>query len=120
MKTITLPDGRKITYDGTLEEKTRILEMMGVVFTPQAAEQAAQTRKNGARARAKAIPNWASWTPEQWAAFFNANLSDVETDKITNIAIAKVMIKRQNAVIDAIAKMLMATRDELWSDLPDV
>lgn len=78
-----------------------------------------EARKAAAKTTAKNIPNWATWTPAQWTTFFNANLADAQVDLITNIATTKVMMKRQNAVIDAMAKMLMAVRDELYPDLPE-
>ncbi len=82
---------------------------------PQRQAQAA--RKTNAAKTAKAIPQWATWTQAEWATYFTANLSDLEADKVTSIALARVAIKRQNAVINALAQMVIAMRDELWPDL---
>ena len=76
-------------------------------------------RRSHAKATAKAIPNWATWSQSQWAAYFNTNLADSEADLVTSFAAARVMIKRQNLVITNLAKLIIAMRDEIWPDLPD-
>jgi hypothetical protein len=78
-----------------------------------------QAKQIAARAVAKAIPSWATWTQAEWQTYFVANLADTEADLVTSIAIARIMIKRQNTVINAMAKMLMAIRDQVWPDLPE-
>ena len=76
-------------------------------------------RQRKAKATAKTIPNWATWTQAQWATYFTNNLSDAEADLVTSLAAARVMIKRQNAVIANFGKIIIAIRDEIWPDLPD-
>lgn len=76
-------------------------------------------RQKQAKITAKSIPQWATWTQEDWMTYFNANLSDSEADLVTSLAAARVMIKRQNLVIKNLVKMVIAMRDTIWSDLPD-
>ena len=86
---------------------------------PPRVPSATELRYSSAKVTAKAIPNWATWTQAEWQTYFSANLSDAEADLVTSIAIARIMIKRQNTVINAMAKMLMAIRDQVWPDLPE-
>lgn len=79
----------------------------------------ARNRLTAAKVTVKAIPNWATWDQAQWQTYFTANLSDAEADLVTSLAAARVMIKRQNTVINALAKMVLAIRDQVWSDLPE-
>ena len=85
-----------------------------------------QARQIAARTTAKNIPNWALWTQQDWLNYFGSNLSDTEIDAqvntITTLATAKVVIaimfKRQNKILDALAKLEIALRDQIWPDLP--
>lgn len=76
-------------------------------------------REEQARTTAKSIPAWATWSQSDWDTYFNANLSDGEVDLVTSLATARVMMKRQNLVIKNLVKMVIAIRDNAWSDLPD-
>lgn len=84
-----------------------------------AREQRIVSRGSAAKATARDIPSWATWTQAEWQTFFAANLSDTEADLVTSLAAARVMIKRQNTVINALAKMVMAVRDQVWPDLSE-
>ena len=84
------------------------------------AETNAITRRQNARIIAKAIPNWATWTQADWQTYFDANLSDAQADLVTSFAAARVMIKRQNLVIEKLVKLVFAMRDETWPDLPEL
>jgi len=79
----------------------------------------ARARRKTARATIKAIPNWATWTQADWDTYFNTNLSDAEADLVTSLASARVMIKRQNAVIKNLVKLVIGLRDHTIPDLPD-
>ena len=50
-------------------------------------------------------------------ASFSRMLTDAEVDKVTTIALARVALKRQNLVIQNLVKLVLAMRDEIWSDL---
>jgi hypothetical protein len=80
---------------------------------------ATRTRWRTARITAKSIPNWATWTQGEWQTYFDANLSDAEIDKVTSLAAARVALKRMNTIIDKLAKLELALRDEAWPELPD-
>jgi hypothetical protein len=79
----------------------------------------AELRRRAAKGVAGSIPNWAAWSQQDWTNHFDANLSDGQADLVVSLAAARVMIKRQNAVINALAKMVIALRDQTWDDLPD-
>lgn len=75
-------------------------------------------RANNARSQIKNIPDWATWTQAEWDTYFQANLSDAQADLVTSLAAARIMIKRQNTVIDKLAKLVIALRDGIFPDLP--
>ena len=84
-------------------------------------------RLDAAKVTAKNIPNWATWSQQDWQTYFNGNLSDTEVDnqvaQISTLTTAKTVIaimwKRQNKILDALAKMEIALRDQVWPDLPE-
>jgi hypothetical protein len=76
-----------------------------------------RAKLKAARITVAAIPSWATWTQADWNTYFTANLSDAEVDKVTTIALARVALKRQNLVILNLVKLVLAMRDEIWSDL---
>jgi hypothetical protein len=55
-----------------------------------------------AKGQAAAVPNWATWTEQQAVDWINAN--------VTNLASAK-------QVLIAMARMLVALRNQTWPDL---
>ena len=78
-----------------------------------------QQRLDAAEAHARAIPTWATWDETQALDWWEANLSDGQVDLIANLADAKVMLKKQNSAIRAMARLLIAMRDRLWPHLPE-
>lgn len=75
------------------------------IINPTAYRQAA------ARVKANAISNWATWSETDWEEFFNANLGNGQVAAISNLADAKAMLVKQNTVINALARMVIALRD---------
>jgi len=76
-------------------------------------------REAVAKTTAKNIPNWATWTQEQWATWRDANISAAQITAIGSLADAKVMLGRMATVLDSLAKMEIALRDQVWPDLPE-
>ena len=70
-----------------------------------------QYRQERARIDANSIPDWATWTQAQWTTWFNANLANGNVTAIANLADAKAMLTKQNAVINNLAKMVIALRN---------
>jgi hypothetical protein len=66
---------------------------------------------NDARTAAANIPNWATWTQTELQTWYDANLGNGNVDNITNLADAKVFMKKQNAAILRLAQMVIALRD---------
>jgi len=79
----------------------------------------ARDRQNAAKPFANSIPNWASWTQADWTSHFDTNLSDSEVDLVTSLTTARVMLKRQNLVLQYLVKLIIAMRDQIWPDLPE-
>lgn len=91
-----------------------------LLFQPvSAGEQESVNRFVNSREDAKAIPNWSTWTQIEWNTYFDANLSDAQADLVTSLAAARVMMKRQNLVIQNLVKFIIAMRNHLLPDLPE-
>lgn len=78
-----------------------------------------RNRLNTAKSFAKNIPNWSTWNQADWNSYFDSNLSDTQADLVTSFAAARIMIKRQNLVIQNLVKLVIAMRDGMWPDLPE-
>jgi hypothetical protein len=78
-----------------------------------------RNRLTEAKVTAKAVPNWATWTQMQWAAYRDANVSSTQINAITSLADAKAMLNKMAVVLDSLAKMEIALRDQVWPDLPE-
>ncbi len=89
-------------------------DLLDCVFTDPA-----DIRQADAKPFAKSIPNWASWSQAEWQTYFDNQLSDAQVDLVTSLAAARVMLKRQNLVIENLVKLIIALRDEIYPDLPD-
>lgn len=63
------------------------------------------------------LPNWATWTQAQWDTYFNANLANGHVTAISNLAEAKLMLAKQNLVINNLAKAVIALRNRTFPDL---
>ncbi len=67
----------------------------------------------------RAIPGWATWTEAQALAWWTTNLADTQVDAVANLADAKALMKKQNAAIKSMARMLIAMRNRMFPQLPD-
>jgi hypothetical protein len=76
-------------------------------------------RWSSAMTNAKNVPSWSAWSEADALDWWNANLSDTQTDAIANLTDAKAILKKQNAALKAMARMLIAMRDRLWPTLPE-
>ena len=70
--------------------------------TQQSTEQQQETIKNNAKAQAAAIPSWSSWTEAETLDYIDTNVIDLASAKV---------------VIRAMARMVIALRNEQWPDL---
>lgn len=96
-------DGLDATWsrDLTAQEWAKVFD----IFHPEI------RRKRDSITLAKAIPNWATWTPTDWATYRDANVSATQVNAIGNLAEAKAMLLKISAIMDAQAKMIIALRD---------
>jgi hypothetical protein len=85
--------------------------------TDFARKDSIDAKRQNSKLVAMNIPAWSTWTQEEWQTYFGKNLNDTEVDKVTTIAFARVMMKRQNLVIENLVKMVLALRDRQWPDL---
>lgn len=67
----------------------------------------------------RAIPGWATWTEAQALAWWTTNLADTQVDAVANLADAKALMKKQNAAIKSMVRMLIAMRNRMFPQLPD-
>lgn len=79
-----------------------------------------RARQIAAKAYAKTIPNWALWTQAQLQTWWDANLEDSIVDGFSIPVGVKTMLKQINLAILRTAQLLIAIRDQLWPDLPEV
>lgn len=75
----------------------------------------AQTR-DGAAAQAAAIPAWATWTEAEALAWLQANIDD-PLAAATTVAQVKPILQRMAAVLQAMARMEIALRNQAWPEL---
>lgn len=118
-KSLTLPNGITVGWDGTLASKIQILSLFGITYTPTQTELDEQSRLLNSKVNAKNIPNYATWTPTDWATYYNANISSTQINTIANLTDAKAMLNKMSTVLDGLAKMIMALRDYNFPDLPE-
>jgi hypothetical protein len=97
-------NGITITWDGSLTEKIRILESLGITYTPTPAEIAEQSRKDGAKSEAALATQFKTLTPQQAVNYIENSVVDLPSAK---------------AVLKIMARILIAMRDEIWPDLPE-
>lgn len=67
----------------------------------------------------RTIPGWATWTEAQALAWWTSNLADAQVDAVANLADARALMKKQNAAIKSMARMLIAMRNRMFPQLPD-
>lgn len=90
-----------------------------VVITAHAGVDPIQQRNTAAESNIRNVPGWATWTEAQALDWWNTNLSDAQADAIVNLADAKAMLKKQNAALKSMARMLIAMRDRLFPGMPE-
>ena len=103
-----------------------------VTINPPGAAWLAAIREQEAEGKASAILGWATWTEQEALDWYTANVTDLisaipDIGSMTNTAYtnnAKVIaaqmqsiITAQSLVIQNMARMLLAVRNKLWSNL---
>lgn len=59
------------------------------------------------------IPNWTNWTQADWNNYYTNNLANGNVTGIANLAEAKLLLAKQNTIINALAKTVIALRDAI-------
>lgn len=103
-----------LTSKPTLSE---VLAIWPTIEAELAALKSDQQRQQLAKMVAAAIPNWATWTQADFQAWYDANISPTQINAVTTLAEARPILLKQSAAIEALAKMVIAIRNQLWPDL---
>ena len=77
------------------------------------------SRKRDAEGLAASVPGYATWSPEEALAWFDANLSDAIIDSFSIPANVKNFMKAQNAALKGLGRMVIAYRDDRWPAMPE-
>ena len=72
-----------------------------------------------ARANAKAIPAWATWTEDEVNTWITGKFDQPTIGAITNLAEAQVVLGDMATAMRAMARLIIALRDAQWPDLGD-
>lgn len=76
-------------------------------------------RQTAAKVTAKNVPNWATWSQQDWATWRDANVSATQINAVGSLADAKGILNKMSVVLDSLAKMEIALRDQVWPDIPE-
>jgi hypothetical protein len=110
---LTATEGVSAVFNRSLSDEE--MEVYLNILYPQRQAQAARLKQS--RVTAKAIPNWATWSQADWDAYFAANLSTTLVNAVSTTAQIRVMMNKQNLVIQNLVKLIIAMRDQTWPDL---
>lgn len=80
-------------------------------------EQAATVVQVNAKAQAAAIPNWAGWNESEVLAWFDTNIT--AGLPAANLAAANVVLSNMATAQRAMARMIVALRNNAWADMQD-
>jgi len=78
-----------------------------------------EQRFSAAKTTAKNIPNWTTWSQQNWATWRDANISATQVNAIGSLVDAKAILLKMSIVLDNLAKMEIALRDQVWPDIPE-
>ncbi len=87
---------------------------------PPLVPSAADLRQTGAREIVRAIPLWAKWTIADLEAWWTPRLGDAVIDGFAIPVGVKDFLKSLSGACLNIAKLLIAMRDHIWPELPDL
>lgn len=92
-------------------------------YTEWEAEQAiaatVEQVQDGAEAQAAAVPGFASWTEQHGLDWIDTNMGDDVIDAISNLADAKLLMKKQVTAFNAIWRLTKALVNEKWPNLQE-
>ena len=73
----------------------------------------------GAETIAANIPDFATWTEQEGRDWIATNIGDTPIDAITNLAEAKLLMKKQAVAVDALWRVAKAFLNDTWPHLQD-
>lgn len=90
-------------------------------FPLTAGQLTQRTRKDDAKTTAKNIPNWSTWSQVVFQTWCDDNLmTDAQINATSLSAELKTNLKANNAFTRNSGKLIIALRDEIWPDSPDL
>jgi len=111
-----------------IQTRADIVEIMAAY----AIINAGNIRRDNARSNAKAIPSWSSWTEAETLAWIDTNIGTPLSSGRANLpatltlATARTAITTLISIMDkmlvvliALARMVVAMRNQIWPDLQD-
>jgi hypothetical protein len=78
-------------------------------------EQEQQLVQANAKSQAAAIPSWASWTEAEALAWHDTNITNALP--VANLAAANTVLTKLEQENRALIRMVIALRNQVWSDL---
>jgi hypothetical protein len=85
----------------------------------QLAAQYRDAVQSGAQAQAAAIPSFAFWTEQRGLDWIANHIGPARIDGITNLAEAKAVMNDQTIAFEALWRMIVAMRNQLWPNLQE-
>lgn len=80
-------------------------------------EQADAAKTAAARQNANNIPGWASWDETEVQEWIDGKFDQTTIDNVSNMAEAKIVLGHMATAISAMARMMLALRDDTWPNL---
>jgi hypothetical protein len=90
-------------------------------------------RRLASKGNAFAIPSWATWDQSEAQTWWSTNIDDVITSGIANLpatltlattrtVILQILnvLSKMSTMLWALARMIIALRDNTWPDLPEI
>jgi hypothetical protein len=96
--------------------EAELLTALGTVLSEVTAQDAVDVVQSGASAQVDAIPSFAFWTEQHGLDWIANHIGPTQIDGITNLAAAKAVMNDQTTAFEALWRMVVAMRNQLWPD----
>ncbi len=121
---IRLADSASIPFDPANADYQKYLAWVTLgniaPIDPPPTPTAADIRQSGAHDVVKAIPLWAKWTQQQLLDWWTPRLAPAVINVLAIPQGAKDALNALASAVLSIGQLLIAVRDQLWPDLPDL
>lgn len=76
-------------------------------------------RLAAAEGQVRAVPGWSRWSEAEALDWWASNLDDAQVESVETLADATALMKKQNAVLKSMARLLIALRNRQFPQLPE-